>query len=402
MSATKIITGNETAALAAKLCKVQVIAAYPITPQSKIPETLSAYVESGELDAEFVRVESEHSAMGVCISASLVGARVFTATSANGLAYMNEQLHWAAGARVPIVMAVANRGLGAPWTILNDMQDTLSQRDTGWIQLYCKNNQEILDKLIMAFKLAERVLVPTMVCFDGFRLSHTVMPVEVPVQKEVDEFLPPFEPVYEIDPDNPININPVVMTDPLPGPDGELCPSYMGFRRRLQKTLENVLSVYGEVGTEFAEKFGRDYSDPLYRYRADDAEILFVAQGSVASEATAATDILRDKGIKIGVLGLNIFRPFPAEDLSNATKNARVLAVFEKGISYGYEGVLCSELKAALFSHNGHRPQVLNFIVGLGGKDLNPGDLVGAIEDVLAKMKEGHEMKTPQWLGSGV
>jgi len=402
MSATKIITGNETAALAAKLCKVQVIAAYPITPQSKIPETLSAYVESGELDAEFVRVESEHSAMGVCISASLVGARVFTATSANGLAYMNEQLHWAAGARVPIVMAVANRGLGAPWTILNDMQDTLSQRDTGWIQLYCKNNQEILDKLIMAFKLAERVLVPTMVCFDGFRLSHTVMPVEVPDQKEVDEFLPPFEPVYEIDPDNPININPVVMTDPLPGPDGELCPSYMGFRRRLQKTLENVLPVYREVGTEFAEKFGRDYSDPLYRYRADDAEILFVAQGSVASEATAATDILRDKGIKIGVLGLNIFRPFPAEDLSNATKNARVLAVFEKGISYGYEGVLCSELKAALFSHNGHRPQVLNFIVGLGGKDLNPGDLVGAIEDVLAKMKEGHEMKTPQWLGSGV
>ncbi|RLA96618.1 MAG: pyruvate ferredoxin oxidoreductase [Deltaproteobacteria bacterium] len=402
MSATKIITGNETAALAAKLCKVQVIAAYPITPQSKIPETLSAYVESGELDAEFVRVESEHSAMGVCISASLVGARVFTATSANGLAYMNEQLHWAAGARVPIVMAVANRGLGAPWTILNDMQDTLSQRDTGWIQLYCKNNQEILDKVIMAFKLSERVLVPTMVCFDGFRLSHTVMPVEVPDQKEVDEFLPPFEPVYEIDPDNPININPVVMTDPLPGPDGELCPSYMGFRRRLQKTLENVLPVYREVGTEFAEKFGRDYSDPFYRYRADDAEILFVAQGSVASEATAATDILRDKGIKIGVLGLNIFRPFPAEDLSNATKNARVLAVFEKGISYGYEGVLCSELKAALFSHNGHRPQVLNFIVGLGGKDLNPGDLVGAIEDVLAKMKEGHEMKTPQWLGSGV
>ncbi len=400
MSETKIITGNETAALAAKLCKVQVIAAYPITPQSKIPETLSSYVESGQLDAEFVRVESEHTAMGVCISASLVGARVFTATSANGLAYMNEQLHWAAGARVPIVMAVANRGLGAPWTILNDMQDTLSQRDTGWIQLYCKNNQEILDKIILAFKLAEKVLVPIMVCFDGFRLSHTVMPVKVPGQQEIDEFLPPFEPVYEIDPDNPININPVVMTDPLPGPDGELCPSYMGFRRRLQETHENVLSVYREVATEFAEKFGRDYSDPLYR---DDAEILFVAQGSVASEATAATDILREKGIKIGVLGLNIFRPFPAKELAEASGKAGILAVFEKGISYGYEGVLCTELKAALYSYNGHRPEVLNFIVGLGGKDLNPQDLVNAIDDVTTKTKkEGHEVKRPQWLGSGV
>ncbi len=402
MSETKIITGNETAALAAKLCKVQVIAAYPITPQSKIPETLSSYVESGELDAEFVRVESEHSAMGVCISASIVGARVFTATSANGLAYMNEQLHWAAGARVPIVMAVANRGLGAPWTILNDMQDTLSQRDTGWIQLYCRNNQEILDKIILAFKLAERVLVPTMVCFDGFRLSHTVMPVKVPGQDQVDDFLPPFEPVYEIDPENPVNINPVVMTDPLPGPDGELCPSYMGFRRRLQETLENVLPVYREIGAEFAQKFGRDYSHPLYKYLTDDAEILFVTQGSVASEATAATDILRERGIKAGVVGLNIFRPFPARDIAEATGGARVLTVFEKGISYGYEGVLCSELKAALYSFNGHRPQVLNFIVGLGGKDLNPQDLVAAIEDVSGKLEKGHKIVTPQWLGSGV
>ena len=402
MSETKIITGNETAALAAKLCKVQVIAAYPITPQSKIPETLSSYVESGQLDAEFVRVESEHSAMGVCISASIAGARVFTATSANGLAYMNEQLHWAAGARVPIVMAVANRGLGAPWTILNDMQDTLSQRDTGWMQLYCRNNQEIMDKVILAFKLAERVLVPTMVCFDGFRLSHTVMPVKVPSQKDVDEFLPPFEPVYELDPEKPVNINPVVMTDPLPGPDGELCPSYMGFRRRLQETLEHVLPIYREIGKEFAERFGRDYSDPLYRYMADDAEMLFVAQGSVASEATAATDILRERGIKAGVIGLNIFRPFPAEDLAEATNGARVITVFEKGISYGYEGVLCSELKAALFSHNGHRPEVLNFIVGLGGKDLNPQDLVMAIEDVLGETKEGRKIRTPQWLGSGV
>lgn len=402
MAEARIITGNETAALAAKLCRVQVIAAYPITPQSKIPETLSGYVESGELEAEFVRVESEHSAMGVCISASIVGARVFTATSANGLAYMNEQLHWAAGARVPIVMAVANRGLGSPWTILNDMQDSLSQRDTGWIQLYCRNNQEIMDNIILGYRLAEEVLVPVMVCFDGFRLSHTVMPVSIPAQEDVDAFLPPYQATYQIDPENPVNINPVVMTDPLPGPDGEICPSYMGFRHRLQETLESTFPVYEKIGKEFSNHFGRDYSDPLYRFQIEDAEILFVTQGSVASEATAATEILRKEGVKTGVIGLNLFRPFPARELAEATKNAKLLAVFEKGISYGYEGVLCSELKAALFSFNGHRPRVFNYIVGLGGKDLNPNDLVMAIEDLMKSIEANELPTSPMWLGSGV
>ncbi|HBD07706.1 MAG TPA: pyruvate ferredoxin oxidoreductase, partial [Syntrophobacteraceae bacterium] len=203
MEQTLILTGNQAAALAARLCRVQVVAAYPITPQSKIPEVLSEYVERGELKAEFVRVESEHSALGVCISASLTGARVFTATAANGLAYMHEQLHWAAGARTPIVMPVANRGLGAPWTILNDMQDTIAQRDTGWIQFYCMNNQEVLDFVILAYRVAEQLLVPAMVCFDGFRLSHTMMPVSVPSQEDVDSFLPPFELPYRLDPDSP-------------------------------------------------------------------------------------------------------------------------------------------------------------------------------------------------------
>ena len=199
MSKVQIINGNETAAMGAKLCRVQVIAAYPITPQSKIPETLIKYVESGELEAEFIRVESEHSALTVCISASTVGARVFTATAANGLAYMHEQLHWAAGARLPIVMALANRGLGAPWTIFNDMQDSISQRDTGWMQVYCRDNQEIMDSIIMAYKICEQLHVPMMVCFDGFVLSHTVMPVEIPDQKQVDAFLPPYVPHLQVD-----------------------------------------------------------------------------------------------------------------------------------------------------------------------------------------------------------
>ncbi|MEJ5347400.1 MAG: transketolase C-terminal domain-containing protein [Desulfosoma sp.] len=373
--ATKILTGNQTAALAAKLCRVQVIAAYPITPQSKIPEELSEYVERGELQAEFVRVESEHSAMGVCISASLVGARAFTATAANGLAYMHEQLHWAAGARVPIVMPVTNRGLGAPWTILNDMQDSIAQRDTGWMQFYCLNNQEILDQVILAYKVAERLLVPVMVCFDGFRLSHTMMPVEVPDQEAVDAFLPPFTPAYHLDPERPVNINPVVLTDPIPGADGRLYPGYMGIRRRLQATLESALPVIAEEGRAFGERFGRSYEDPIFRYRTEDADILFVTMGSLGSEASEACDVLRDQGIKAGVASLRVFRPFPKRAIRDLLATQARLAVVEKAISYGLEGALATEIKAALYGLNGRQPITAGYIVGLGGKDVKPLDL---------------------------
>ena len=402
MAQTLILTGNQTAALAAKLCRVQVVAAYPITPQSSIPEVLSEYVERGELQAEFVRVESEHSAMGVCISASLVGARVFTATAANGLAYMHEQLHWAAGARVPIVMPVTNRGLGAPWTILNDMQDTISQRDTGWMQFYCMTNQEIIDQVILAYKVAEQLMVPIMVCFDGFRLSHTMMPVTIPSQEEVDTFLPPYRLPYRLDSETPVNINPVVMTDPLPDPDGALCPSYMGFRRRLQETLEMAPETIAEAGRDFQQTFGRSYEDPLYRYRSEDAKFLFVTMGSLASEASEAVDILRDRGTPIGVIGTRVFRPFPSKALAQATAQAQGLVVLEKAISYGYEGALATELKGALFSHNGHRPLVYNYILGLGGKDVNPADLLEAAEDTMLGFEKGDYQEYPRWIGSGV
>jgi len=402
METTRILTGNQAAALAAKLCRVQVVAAYPITPQSKIPEVLSEYVERKELQAEFVRVESEHSAMGVCISASLAGARVFTATAANGLAYMHEQLHWAAGARLPIVMPVANRGLGAPWTILNDMQDTIAQRDTGWIQFYCMNNQEILDQVILAYKVAEQVLAPVMVCFDGFRLSHTMMPVHVPSQEDVDGFLPPYQPVYQLDPDRPVNINPVVMSDPLRDGEGSLCPSYMGFRSRLQETLENTLPLVAETGRELGEAFGRSYEDCLYRYQLEDARFLFVTMGSLASELTDTVDMLRERGVAAGVVGVRVFRPFPARELSRAVSNATSLAVVEKAISYGYEGALATELKAALFSHNGHRPVLFNYIVGLGGKDVKPADLLEAAEETREAEKNNRRQERPAWLGAGI
>ncbi len=384
------------------MCRVQVIAAYPITPQSKIPEVLSEYVERGELQAEFVRVESEHSAMGVCISASLVGARAFTATAANGLAYMHEQLHWAAGARVPIVMPVANRGLGAPWTILNDMQDTISQRDTGWIQFYCLNNQEIFDQIILAYKVAERVLVPVMVCFDGFRLSHTMMPVEVPDQEAVDAYLPPYQPPYALDPNHPVNINPVVMTDPLPDPEGRPCPGYMGFRRRLQQTLENTLEIISEEGRSFGERFGRSYEDPLFRYMTEDAELLFVTMGSLASEASEAVDLLRADGIRAGVIGLRVFRPFPKTALRSALPQAKVLAVLEKAISYGHEGALATEIKAVLYGENGTRPVVADFILGLGGKDVKPDEITEAGRIALRCLAESKIPDTPVWLGQEV
>ncbi len=393
MGQYQIITGNQAAALAAKLCRVQVIAAYPITPQSKIPEILAEYVERGELKAEFVRVESEHSALTVCISASLVGARTFTATAANGLAYMHEQLHWAAGARVPIVMPVTNRGLGAPWTILNDMQDSLSQRDTGWIQLYCINNQEVLDHVIMGYRIAEEVLLPVMVCFDGFRLSHTVMPVEVPSQELVDQYLPPRKLPYTLDPENPVNINPVVMGELIPGVDGKLWPDYMGIRRRMQKAHQEALSVILNAGKAFGELFGRAYDSSLKTYKTEDASVLFLTMGSLTSEAMDAVDALRKEGVRIGVVGLRVFRPFPVRELSDVLSSAEKVIVVEKAISYGYETPLATEAKAALYSYgNGRSPYVWSWVVGLGGKDVKPQDLVGIYKSVAQNVPREHPL----------
>ncbi len=398
MGNVRIVGGNEAAAIGARLSRVQVVAAYPITPQSKIPETLVKYVESGKLQAEFIRVESEHSALTVCISASTVGARVFTATAANGLAYMHEQLHWAAGARLPIVMALANRGLGAPWTIFNDMQDSISQRDTGWMQIYCRDNQEILDNIIMAYKISEQIHVPMMVCFDGFVLSHTVMPVDIPDQEQVDAFLPPYVPHLQVDGPEPININPVMLAEPRANARGVMCPSYMGFRMRLQETLEGAAGVILEVGREFREMFGRNYEYLLWEYRTDEADTILLTMGSLANEASLAADQLREKGYNAGVVALRVFRPFPAAPLREALSNTKHLVIFDKNISYGNEGATCTETKAALFE-SGLRPRITNYIVGLGGKNINAADLEEATLEALEEKGGGHG---PQWVGVAV
>lgn len=381
---TRIITGNEAMALAVKLCRVQVVAAYPITPQSQVTETISRYVAAGELDAQYVNVESEHSALSVCIGASTVGARAFTATSANGLAYMCELIHWAAGARLPIVMACVNRAMAAPWNVLNDQQDSMSQRDAGWIQLFARNNQEILDTAIQAFRIAESLYVPVMACYDGYLLSHTVMPVEVPLEETVDRFLPPYRPHTILDPGDPRNLNQVTLANPRENERGVLCHGYLEHRFLLEETIESAPGMIVAVDEEFGEVFGRRCGGMLWKYRAEDAEIVLVAAGSLASEASVAVDALRDDGCRAGVVAVRAYRPFPREELRAALARAKAVAVFDKSLSYGNEGPICADLKAALYG-GPYQPAVHGYIAGLGGRDVKAHQLAAAAKQTLAR-----------------
>ncbi len=397
MSEVRIITGNEAAARAVLLCEPQVVAAYPITPQSKISELLSEYVENGTLKADYVRVESEHSALSVLIAASTAGVRTFTATSSNGLLYMHEQLHWAAGSRLPIVMCCVNRGVAAPWSIFNDQQDSMSQRDTGWIQLYCRNNQEIIDTVIQAYRIAEEVYLPIMVCYDGFILSHTMMPVEIPAAGEVKQFLPPYRPHTFLDPARPRTINSVFFADPRYNAEGVLCDGYMDMRRKLQSSMEKAKEVITKTSRDYAERFGRDYGGLTWSYRIDDAEVILTGMGSIAGESTLAVDLLREQGVKAGVLGIRAYRPFPREELVNALRQARIILVFEKCLSYGYEGGVTSDLKAALYG-SGITAPVIDFIAGLGGRDVKTADILGASREALARYYAGDCTNRTVWV----
>jgi pyruvate/2-oxoacid:ferredoxin oxidoreductase alpha subunit len=394
----QLIDGNRAAALGAKLGRVQVIAAYPITPQTPVTEALSEFVECGELDAQYVAVESEHSALAVCTSASIAGARAFTATSSHGLAYMHEMLHWAAGTRLPIVLTCVNRALGAPWCVQNDQQDSISQRDTGWIQIYARNNQEILDTVIQAFRIAEMVYVPVMVCYDGYILSHTEMPVSIPSQKDVDNFLPPFKPHTILDPENPRNYNLVTLADPRVNAKGVLCHGYMELRYLLQEALQEARQTIVRVGEEFEQIFGRSYAAPLWEEQVSDAEIVIVAMGSLAMEAIVAADMLRAEGYKVGVLGIRVFRPFPKSDIVRALGTARLVVVFDKNMSYGSEGATCSEVRAALYG-NYCDAVVKNFIVGLGGRDVKAKELADAVRRSLSSLNQGKwNNEDPEWI----
>lgn len=391
-----IESGNVAAATGVKLSRVQVIAAYPITPQTPLTEKLSEFVESEEMKAEYIPVESEHSAMSVCIAASTAGTRAFTATSANGLLYMNEQLHWAAGARLPVVMCVANRGIGAPWTVWNDHQDTISQRDGGWIQLYANDHQQIIDTVIKAFRLAETVSIPVMVCYDGYLLSHTYMPFEQPDQEQVDSFLPPFAPTNFLDPENPGNFNTVTLPEIRPDSEGTFQPGYMDIRHDLHSDLLRAIDVYKEIDEEFKQEFGRGGTPFVEEYKCDDADVVAVCIGSLSYHLRDIIDSMREKGEKIGVMGVQMYRPFPNAAIVNALQDKKCVVVFEKALSYGNQGALYADIKSALYSCE-KRPYLHNYILGLGGREIKTQDLL----DTLTASCQAPESvgDATQWIG---
>ncbi|ALM75920.1 MULTISPECIES: pyruvate synthase subunit PorA [Thermococcus] len=388
MPMRKVMKGNEAAAWAAKLAKPKVIAAFPITPSTLVPEKISEFVANGELDAEFIKVESEHSAISACVGASAAGVRTFTATASQGLALMHEILFIAAGMRLPIVMAIGNRALSAPINIWNDWQDTISERDTGWIQFYAENNQEALDLILIAFKVAEdeRVLLPAMTGFDAFILTHTVEPVEIPDQELVDEFLGEYKPKHAyLDPKRPITQG----TLGFPA-------HYMEARYKVWEAMENAREVIKEVFEEFEKKFGRKYQ-MVEEYKTDDAEIIMITMGSLAGTLKEFVDKKREEGVKVGAAKITVYRPFPIEEIRALAKKAKVLAILEKDISFGSGGAVFADVARSLINEK-EKPIVLDFIIGLGGRDVTFGQLEEALSIAEKAMKEGVEEEV-YWIG---
>ncbi len=374
MTSTIIDTANHIAAYAAKAARVQVIAAYPITPQTSIVERVAELVENGELDAEYICVESEHSAMAACIGAAAGGVRTFTATAAHGLTLMHEALHWASGSRLPIVMPVVNRAMGPGWNIWADHTDSMSQRDTGWIQFYCADNQEVFDTIIQTYKLCENVniLLPAMICLEAFILSHTYMPVQIPDQEEVDAFLPPYTPKWFLNINDPVSHGNIISPE-----------YYMEMRHMMQESMENAKHQIPKIDEEYAKKFGFKERGLVEKYGCEDAELILLTMGTIGSEAKIAVENLRKNGLKIGSARVRVFRPFPKQEIRELAAKTEMLAVIDRGISFGMEGFLAEEVKASIYNHE-DLPLVAGFIAGLGGRDVT----FKTIEKIALKSKE--------------
>lgn len=389
---TRILTGNHAAAHALRQARVGVIAAYPITPQSPVVEMIAEFVSKGEFGARFVKVESEHSALAVCCAASATGSRVGTATSSHGLMYMYELLPWASGNRLPIIINLATRATGAPWSVWTDHQDFITIRDVGWIQMFCMDNQEIYDTNLQAFKISEdpRVFLPSIVAYDGYILSHTMMPVSIENQEDIDNFLPPLEHHYNLS-----DVSIVKGIDPVTTPhirdrgSEGTAPGYFEYRYAMQKALENSIEIIMEVHDEFSEKFGRSYGNGIYKtYLTEDADIVIFAMGSVASQARNVISQLRKEGLKVGLVSLKLFRPFPATLLRELFKETKIVVVFDRDIGYGYEGVLSYELKAALYGLK-QTPFIKGFIVGLGGRDVTDQHITKGVTKAIKESEKG-------------
>jgi pyruvate ferredoxin oxidoreductase alpha subunit len=380
----KVITGDHAVAIGAKLCRVDVVPAYPITPQTLIIEHIADFVNDGELDTKFLTMESEHSVMSAAAGASAAGARVFTATSSQGLAFMHEMLYATAPLRLPVVMANASRTLGGPPGIWCEYNDSMGARDSGWLQLYVEDNQEALDMIIQSFKIAEdkRVLLPVMPCLDGFVLTHTVEPVDIPAQEDVDSFLAPYEPDIILDPARPAMIGTFMPAEYI-----------MELRRQTVEAFESAKDVIMEVNDEFAKKFGRDYGGLVDTYRMDDAKVALITMGTVTSTSREVVDELRQKGEKVGIIKLRFFRPFPSGELRNLASNLDALGVFDRSISYHGGGPVYNEVRSALF---GMTIPVIDHLAGLGGRDVTKEQIFKMFE-LTSRAAKGEKVKEVNW-----
>ncbi len=358
----KQIEGSQGVAEAVALCRPDVICAYPISPQTHIVEKLGSLTRQGKIgDCEYINVESEFAAMSVAIGASVAGARAYTATASQGLLYMVEAVYNASGLGLPIVMTVANRAIGAPINIWNDHSDSLSQRDSGWIQIFAETNQEAADLHIQAFRIAEELSLPVMVCMDGFVLTHAFERVDIPTQEEVDRFLPAYEPRQELNPNDPVSIGAMV------GPEAFTEVRYLSHMKHLQ-----ALEFIPQVAAEFKEIFGRDSGGLVSTYRCEDADIRVIAMGSTLGTVKDTVDELREAGMKIGVIGLKCYRPFPKEAMAQAMEGAKTVVVLERALAVGSGGVLTQDIMTAQKAPSVKRFSVM---VGLGGRAITRASL---------------------------
>lgn len=359
-----IMTGNEAVATGVKLARVKFVSAYPITPQTTIVEKLADMVADRELDARYVEVESEHSAMAAILASELTGVRSYTATSSHGLLYMHEMLHWVAGQRLPLVMSVVNRAVGPPWNIWSDQSDSMSQKDTGWLQVYCESNQEALDTILMGYKIAENreVMLPLMSMEDAFVLSHTSEPVGVPEQKAVDDFLPDLDLDFSIDADDPKGYG------SYSTPDGPFMEMKKDMQDSMKKAREAILKVTGE----FKEHFGRDYSGLIEEYMLDNADYVLIASGTLASTGKYVVKRLRERGMKVGLIRIRFFRPFPAGEIREATRGLKGIGVLDRSISFGNGGHTMLEVSSSLYGTDA--VPLYGFVAGLGGRDVKIED----------------------------
>jgi len=394
-AAARVVSGNEASAWAARYARVQVISAYPITPQTTIVETLGDWSDSGEMPVEFIRVESEHSVMTSLVGASLAGARSFTATSGQGLLYMAEPLHWAAAARLPIVNVCVGRGIGPPWNIWADHHDSLSLRDSGWMICYAATHQEIFDSVMMAFRICEdeRVFLPMMICHEGFTQSHTSGPVDMPDQQLVDAYLPDVPPEgwphTFMDPSRPTSHGLLNMPD---------AGFFYEIRANMARAHDRARPVIAEAVTDFAQTFGRQYGPLVEEYRTEDAEAVVLAIGTLADQAKACVDVCRDRGLPVGSVKIRFVRPFPIDEVRDLARRFRALAVMERDIDFGVRGgIVAGDVRSAIQGHAD--AMILPVVAGLGGRDVPIDDQIAVFEKIVEVARSGRLDEDVLWLG---